>query len=272
MSSCGKCEPMRLYVELAKKSFQRQVAYRSATVAGFVTNLFFGALRAAVMIAVFGASARVAGYSLGDAITYTGITQALIGATALWGWYDMVRSIKSGEVASDLSKPFDYYTFWLAQDIGRGAYQLLARGVTIMIAYALIFGIETPTSIGQWALLGLSLAGGLLLSFAWRFLVSTTAFWATDALGFTRLAYFFVLFPSGFLVPIAFMPDWLQALCRATPFPSLIDTPVSIYLGHAQGLDALGLLLAQAVWIAVLIGLGRAAAERGRRKVTIQGG
>ncbi|MGH2593456.1 MAG: ABC transporter permease, partial [Anaerolineae bacterium] len=96
---------MRLYVELAKKSFQRQVAYRSATLAGFATNLFFGALRAAVMIAVYGAQTSVAGYSLGDAITYTGLTQACIGLTALWGWYDMIRSIKSGEVASDLSKP-----------------------------------------------------------------------------------------------------------------------------------------------------------------------
>lgn len=38
---------MRLYIELAKKSFQRQVTYRSATIAGFVTNLFFGNLRAA---------------------------------------------------------------------------------------------------------------------------------------------------------------------------------------------------------------------------------
>ncbi len=263
---------MRLYLELAKKSFQRQVAYRSATVAGFVTNLFFGALRAAVLIAVFGESSRVAGYSLRDAITYTGITQALIGATALWGWYDMVRSIKTGEVASDLSKPFDYYGFWLAQDVGRGLYQLLARGVTIMIAYTLIFGIVTPSSIEQWALALLSVAGALLISFGWRFLVSTTAFWATDALGFTRMAYFFVLFPSGFLIPIAFMPDWLQALCRATPFPGLIDAPVSIYLGHAQGIDAVGLLLSQAFWIVVLGSLGRVAAELGRRKVTIQGG
>src|SRR3990172_3065678 len=102
---------MRLYLELAKKSFQRQVAYRDATIAGFVTNLFFGNLRAAVMIAVYGTTTQVAGYSLNEAITYTGLTQALIGTLALWGWFDMIRSIKTGEVASDLSKPFDYYGF-----------------------------------------------------------------------------------------------------------------------------------------------------------------
>ena len=263
---------MRLYVELAKKSFQRQVAYRSATLAGFVTNLFFGALRAEVMIAVYGMQTSVAGYSLDDAITYTGLTQALIGATALWGWYDMIRSIKSGEVASDLSKPFDYYSFWLAQDVGRSIYQLLARGVTMMIAYALIFGISLPITIEQWALTLLSVAFAMLIGFAWRFLVSAVAFWTTDAVGFARMAYFLVLFPSGFLVPIAFMPGWLQALCRATPFPSIIDTPTRIYLNQAQGAEAIALILIQAAWSAVLIALGRLAAEAGRRKLTIQGG
>lgn len=263
---------MRLYVELARKSFQRQVAYRGATVAGFVTNLFFGALRAAVMIAVFGARSRLAGYSLGDAITYTGITQALIGVLALWGWFDMIRSIKSGEVASDLSKPFDYYGFWLAQDAGRALYQFLARGATIMVAYAVMFGITLPATLAQWLLLALGLALGWLISFAWRFLVSASAFWATDAVGIARLAFFFALFPSGFLVPLSFMPDWLQAVCRATPFPGMIDTPVSIYLGHAQGLDALTRIAPQVLWAAALIVAGRLVAEAGRRKLTIQGG
>ena len=263
---------MRLYIEVAKKSFQRQVAYRDATIAGFVTNLFFGNLRAAVMIAVYGASAHVAGYSLTDSITYTGLTQALIGVMALWGWFDILRTIKSGEVASDLSKPFDYYTFWLAQDAGRGSYQLLARGVTMMIVYALIFSIITPATIGQWALTLISLLLAWLLSFAWRFLISTAAFWAVDAIGYARMAYFLTLFPSGFLIPVSFMPDWLQAICRATPFPSMIDTPVRIYLNHARGADAVGLLLAQAAWAIVLILAGRLMAEAGRRKLIIQGG
>ena len=224
---------MRLYLELAKKSLQRQVAYRGATIAGFVTNLFFGALRAAILIAVFGTATSVAGYSIRDAITYTGITQALIAMTALWGWFDMIRSIKSGEVASDLSKPFDYYGFWLAQDIGRGVYQFATRGVTILIAFAAIFGTSFPATIEQWTLTGVGLLLALLLSFAWRFLVSTTAFWVTDAVGLARMAYFVMTFPSGFVVPVAFMPNWLQAICLATPFPSFINTPVDLYLGRA---------------------------------------
>jgi len=278
---------MRLYLELAKKSFQRQVAYRSATIAGFATNVFFGGLRASILIAVFDAQTRdaqtpgahmpgalsiIAGYSVRDAVTYTGVTQALIAMTALWGWFDMIRSIKSGEVASDLAKPFDYYGFWLAQDVGRGVYQLVARGVTIMAVFVALFGASLPATAEQWALAMISVALALLLSFAWRFLVSTIAFWATDALGIARMLYFLMTFPSGFVVPVAFMPDWLQALCYATPFPSFINTPVEVYLGRAQGADGLGLIAVQALWLAALVALGRGAAEAGRRKLTIQGG
>jgi ABC-2 type transport system permease protein len=263
---------MRLYVELAKKSFQRQVAYRSATLAGFSTNLFFGAVRAAVMIAVYGEQTQVAGYSLTDAITYTGITQALIAAIALWGWYDVVRNIKSGEIATDLSRPFDYYNFWLAQDVGRSLYQLFARGLSIMIAYGLLFHITVPGSLEQWALLAVTIALALVLSFAWRFLLNAAAFWMTDAIGFVRMCYFLVLFPSGFFIPIDFMPPWLQALCRATPFPGFVDTPVRIYLGQAQGAEALALIAGQVVWTVVLIGLGRLVLLIGQRKLVIQGG
>lgn len=263
---------MRLYLELAKKSFQRQIAYRAATLAGLVTNVFFGILRGAVMAALYGATPVIAGYTLREAITYTGLVQALIGAIALWGWFDMVRSLKSGEVASDLSRPFDYYNFWLAQDVGRSVFQLITRSTITMSVFVIFFGAATPASIEQWALTGVTLGLALLLSFGWRFLVSTLGFWVIDATGYARLAYFVVLFPSGFAVPLAFMPPWLQAVCNLTPFPGIVNTPVEIYLGHARGVEALALIGVQAVWLAVLIALGRLAAEAGRRKLTIQGG
>jgi len=45
-----------LYLALARTSFARMFAYRGATVAGIVTNFFFGLLRAYVFIALFEAA------------------------------------------------------------------------------------------------------------------------------------------------------------------------------------------------------------------------
>jgi ABC-2 type transport system permease protein len=264
---------MRLYVELAKKSFQRQVAYRTATLAGLITNMFFGVLRASILIAVYGAqTSTVRDYSVQNAITYTGMTQAFIGAVALWGWFDMIKSIKSGEVASDLSRPYDYYNFWLAQDLGRSLFQLLTRGALGMLIFIVFFGASLPASLTQWALVAISTLLALLLSFSWRFLASSMAFWTTDAVGWMRIASLGILLPTGFMIPLAFMPAWLQTLCYLTPFPGMINTPVDIYLGRATGGAALALIGLQAGWLIALMLLGRLAAHAGRRKLTIQGG
>jgi len=40
---------------LARLAFQRQFAYRAANLAGLATNVFFGALRAYVLLALFDA-------------------------------------------------------------------------------------------------------------------------------------------------------------------------------------------------------------------------
>ena len=65
----------RTYASLTRLAFQRQIAYRFADLSGLVTNSFFGLLRAYVIIALFSARPAVAGYSIGNAITYTGLAQ-----------------------------------------------------------------------------------------------------------------------------------------------------------------------------------------------------
>jgi len=71
---CALFIAKRLYFELAKKSFQRQVVYRTATLASLITNLLFGVLRASILIAVFNAqTAPVANFSIQDTITYSGL-------------------------------------------------------------------------------------------------------------------------------------------------------------------------------------------------------
>ena len=159
---------MRLFIELTKRSFQRQLTYRAATFAALTTNFFFGMLRVAVMIALYGTQSDVNGLSLRGAITFTGLTQALIGFLSLFGWYDMMNSIYTGAVATDLLKPMGFFNFWLAQDLGRALGQFVLRSFTIMVAYVVLIGITFPHGIAQWVsliiTLGLALTGSYMLS------------------------------------------------------------------------------------------------------------
>ncbi len=119
---------MRLYWELGKLAFQRQLTYRAANLAGLVTNFFFGLLRAAVMIALYGGRAEAGGITLQGAVTYTGFSQGLIALLALFSWFDVADSVYSGEIAGDLLKPASYQGSWLARDLGRALAALIVRG------------------------------------------------------------------------------------------------------------------------------------------------
>ena len=69
---------MRLYWEIGKRAFQRQLAYRTANLAGLFTNAVFGYLRAVIMLALFETVTDVAGYDLPTAIAYSWATQAAL--------------------------------------------------------------------------------------------------------------------------------------------------------------------------------------------------
>ena len=167
---------MRLFFEIVHLALRRQLTYRGAMWAGLVTNVFFGLLRAMVMIALYAGRPEVAGMTLQDAITFTGLSQAVIAYLSFWGWYDVMNSVNTGEIAGDLLRPFSYFRFWLAVDMGRSIVNLLLRGGTILVVYAFFVDLVVPTSLLQWAALLLALSLGWLVSFSWRFLVNLSAF------------------------------------------------------------------------------------------------
>jgi ABC-2 type transport system permease protein len=263
---------MTLFFHLVSLSFQRQLTYRTANLAGLATNLFFGLLRAAVLAALYGTQAVVSGISLMGAITYTGLSQATIAFLSLFGWYDLMNTVYKGDIAADLLKPYDYFTFWLAQDMGRAVASLLLRGVTLMALYSLFYHISLPAHPEQWLALIAALFLAILDSFAWRFLVNLAAFWTPNALGIGRFAFALGWLFSGFIMPLRFFPNWFIQLADFTPFPSMVNTVVEVYLGVITGVDLLHALLVQLGWFVILFAIGQAVLRAGVRTLVIQGG
>jgi ABC-2 type transport system permease protein len=263
---------VKLFWKITNLSLRRQLSYRAAMVAGLITNIFFGLLRASVLIALYGNHEIVEGLSVQDAITYTGLTQAVIVYLSIFGDYDLMRSVYQGEIAGDLLKPVHLFTFWLAQDLGRAIVGFFLRGLTIMMIYAFIFNISYPTSITQWLALFVTLILSWLISFAYRFLVNLSAFWSPDARGIGRFAFIIVMFFSGFLMPLRFFPDWVQTLAYLTPFPHMLNTVVEVYLGVLTSTELIKALLAQVAWAVALIIVCQIVLRLGTKRLVILGG
>jgi ABC-2 type transport system permease protein len=263
---------MRLFLEVTKRSFQRHLTYRAATLAGLLTNFFFGILRAAVFIALYGSRDQVAGISLEGVVTYAALTQAVIAYLSIFHWSDLANSVYTGDIATDLLKPMGYFRFWMARDLGRALVSFLLRGVVIMAAYALVFDLVWPQSWLQWSTVALSMILSWWLSFAWRFLINLTAFWTPNAEGILRFFFVSAWFLSGFLMPLRYFPEWVQRISAWTPFPAMINTVIEVYLGILQGGELAAALLAQAAWIIVITLAGQIVLRAGVRRLVILGG
>lgn len=168
-----------LHVAVASRAFRRYSTYRAATVAGVFTNSVFGVIYSFAYLALWKANPDAGGYDAVDAVTFVWLGQALLMTVALWGGGatdDLAERIRTGDVAIDLYRPVDLVGWYLASDLGRAAYHFLTRGLAPTVIGLLLFDIALPDS--PVAALGfvLSIPLAVVVSFAIRFLVASTAF------------------------------------------------------------------------------------------------
>lgn len=263
---------MRLYWELAALGFQRTAMYRSAAISGAITNTFFGFLRAYVFIAAYGASGTVGGYSLEDTLTFTFITQGMAALVELWAWWKIAETVQTGQIATDLSRPFDYQGYWLAQDYGRAVHQFVLRSVPPFLVGMLVFGIHLPPDWLHALAFVPTVVLAITLSFAIRFCLNLTTFWVIDHRGVGVLSTIFLMIFSGFLIPLALFPESVKSTLYLLPFASIVAIPIDIFLGKLNGLELLLALGLQANWALIWLLIGRLVLEAGRRKLVVQGG
>lgn len=263
---------LRFYFEVARSAFRRQLIYRWANIAGLLTNIVFGIIFSYVMIALYHVRSSAGGYDLTDALRYVWLVQSMVMTVLTFGWYDLMLTIRSGEVVSDLSKPCDFYWYWFSREIGRSCYYLLYRGLPTYLTGMLLFGLGAPLSWQSWPAFLLSLAFGAMTGIAYRVLFNLAAFWILEARAVGTLATVIALIFTGNYVPLPFFPDWLRTIADWLPFSGLMSVPAQIFLGKLTGLELLLEFLRQVGWLLVLTLIARYTAARASRRVVAQGG
>jgi len=265
----------RLYLAIARGAFRRYSTYRAATLAGAFTNTVFGFILAYTFLALWQARPGLGGYDTSQAVTYIWVSQSLLVTVAVWGGGfqdDVQERFRSGDIAVDLYRPVDFQGWWLATDLGRAAFHLLARGVVPTFAGALVFHTRLPRSPYVWAVFLLSVLLAVVVSFGLRFLVSLTGFWLHDSEGIRSVMLVVAMFFSGMLLPISLFPGRLGEIAPVLPWAALIQIPTDVFLERRTGAAVLTGLAFQLAWAVLLLAAGRAVQLLATRKVVVQGG
>lgn len=264
---------MRLYVELARRSFAQTLAYRGATLAGIFTNGVFGIMIASVFLALYQSQGSggeaVKGWTRDQTITLVWINQSMLMTVYLWGWWEVTRNIQSGAIVTELLKPYDYFTYWLSRDLGRALAHFLIRGIPTFLIGVIVFDLLAPASWMRAAAFLLSVVLAVIVSFCLRFLANLAGFWVLDYRGIAAMFMAVMNVLSGMMAPLAFLPDPIRIAASVLPFRAVIMTPNEVYLGQVSNWEGLGF---QALWIVLLILSCRWLMTQGERRLVVQGG
>jgi ABC-2 type transport system permease protein len=263
---------VRLWLDVARRSFRRWSTYRLATAAGVITNTVFGYLRADILLAVVAASSvDPGGWSAAELVTFAFVTQALLSGTGAFGEPELAERVRSGDVVVDLYRPVDLQAWWFASWCGRAGFTLIARGIPPVLLGAIVFDLVLPTTATGWAVVLTSMLLATVIGFGIRFCSNLTAFWLVDNRGLDQMITLVLTFFGGLLVPVVLFPDWLEQIARVLPFAAMIQTPAELTMGVYDGPTwvALG---GQAAWALALLLLGRVMLASATHKVVVQGG
>jgi ABC-2 type transport system permease protein len=263
---------LRFYFEVARTAYRRQLIYRWANLAGLCTNIFWGIIMSSILIALYRVRPVTAGYNLRDALSYTWAAQSLIMVILPFGWTDLMLTIRTGEVVTDLSKPCDFFLYWFSRELGRSLYYCLFRCFPTYLAGLLLYGLEIGSGWFTLPVFLGCLVLGAMTGIVFRVFLNLTAFWVLEARAVIVLGLTIAQFFTGNYLPVVFFPVWLSLIAAWLPFNGMINAPTQIFLGKLAGTSLLFTLVLQAGWLLLLIVVVRFLTSLATRRVVVQGG
>ena len=259
------------YLRITLAGFHRFSSYRQAVVAGTATNIVFGLIKVGILSAVYLArdGASIGGYDLTTTITYVWLGQGLISVVDFWSGDELSERIRSGDIVVDLTRPWNMQAALLCTDLGRAGFNAAARFLPQLLLGALFFPFHWPTDPAVAPAFLLSAVLAVLVSFHIRFLLSMTTFWLLDSRGVRGLYGVVALTMAGLEIPLSFFPAWAQTVLWCTPFPSMLQAPINVFV---QIGPVSWLLAQQLLWVVLLAATGQLVLARAMHKVVAQGG
>lgn len=260
-----------VYLKFISMSFQRSLAYR--------VEYFTAILNAFLYIFIFVSvwQALIPEEGLADGITRESMTAYAVLSTlikASFGRNDSLLSqkVKSGEIATDLMKPFYFPLMYLSDTIGSTLFQLFSRVIPLLLFCIFLFDIKLPVD-GELFLRFLPVyILAFLLFFLLSFFISSLSFYFVEIFPFYIFYYALITLASGAVIPLDFFPEGISGMLEWTPFPYLFYYPTMLLLQKPGLPEYSDLLLRYGVLTIGLLLPCTLLYRTGLRKLTIAGG
>jgi ABC-2 type transport system permease protein len=181
----------------------------------------------------------------------------------------IARAVKDGSIAYLLSKPYDFLLYHLSVNASDTLFRLFLSAI---LGSTLVWYLAgPPPEPTGWPLTMIAIIAGWVINFCLTALIGLAAFITEEVAPFEWIYQKAIFILGGMMIPIDFYPEWLQSICRATPFAFIMYGPARLFV--TPDLERFFMLFAgQLAWIFSLGLIVTLAYQRGLRQLAINGG
>ena len=265
---------MNKYFSIFRTSFRQE----SKTIANSLTSVvsFF------VIIYIFqqlwqfiyggsGGGTLIHGYSVNMMIWYMIMAEVLMySVNARLVTRAVGNDIKSGKIAYQLNKPYNYYIYQISSQAGEFVWNLIFLIPTGIIMGLVLIGPIQNFNISYVLPLFISLLMAVFLSCIIYGTVGLLTFWIEEATPFTWIIQKFQML-FGLFFPPEFFPVWLQPIIEYSPVYAMMSGPCKLMANFSWDLF-LKVSLSQFFYITLFMTLGMIIYKLGTKKVNVNGG
>lgn len=267
---------MKAYFTYFKIRLIHSLQYRTAALAGVATQFFWGFMEIQLYRAFYAEHADAFPMTLSSLVCYIWLRQAFLALFNTWTFEnELFRSIIDGNVAYELCRPTNLYFMWFSRSAALRVSKTLLRFWPILLVAFLLpepIGMTLPKSAFTFVLFLVSSCLTLLVTVSFTLIVYFSCFFTLSSDGLRAILTPVSDLLAGGLLPIPFMPPFLQTVIRLSPFGSMLNAPLRIYSGNICGPEAAETICLQVFWLFAMVMIGLLLQKKGMKKMCIQGG
>lgn len=189
--------------------------------------------------------------------------------TVVWVIWEFEREIVEGKLSPRLLQPIDPAWHHIASHVSE-RFARLPFAVLLLVVFFFFYpqAFWVP-NLTNFLLFLLAVALAFTLRFVIQYTFAMFAFWTERANAIENFWFLFYLFLSGMIAPLEVFPEPLRAVVLCTPFPYMIDFPVSLLVGLP--VDISRGFWSMIGWILLFLGLNRLLWRRGLKRYSGMG-
>jgi len=263
---------MKKYIHIYKTTLIENLTY--------ISNILFGFVNFTVMMFIFlnlwqymysDSSQVINGYTMEQMVWYVLIAEALwFGSRNKSLMRQISNDIKSGNIAYNINKPYNYIFYIIAKHLGEITIKFVVFAIIGTVLGNLFVGPIQNFNFANLPLILITVLLGVLINSGIRIAISIISFWIEDSTPF-HWVYDKLILVVGTLFPIEMFPVVLRPILKCTPIMVVTYGPAKLLIDFSMS-NFIQVIIAQTIYLIVTFAIIMILYERGVKKLNVNGG